>query len=140
MLISGIVAILSAVAYFVYPYILPTSEPSEKAVAHVMAEYHYEVTLADTPVEFEGLKFRYPKDSELITKLMKVYQEETGDMGEAISIGGGTYARAIGNAVAFGPNFLNRPDICHQPDEHIYLSDFILWIAIYAKAIYLLAK
>ena len=81
-----------------------------------------------------------PKDSELITKLMKVYQEETGDMGEAISIGGGTYARAIGNAVAYGPNFLHRPDICHQPDEHIYLEDFIKWIAIYAKAIYLLAK
>jgi acetylornithine deacetylase/succinyl-diaminopimelate desuccinylase-like protein len=49
-------------------------------------------------------------------------------------------ARTMTNAVAFGPNFLHRPDICHQPDEHIYLEDFIKWIAIYAKAIYLLAK
>ena len=46
----------------------------------------------------------------------------------------------VKNAVAYGPNFLHRPDLCHQPDEHIYLSDFILWIAIYAKAIYSLAE
>lgn len=80
LLISGIVAILSAVAYFVYPYILPTSEPSEKAVAHVMAEYHYEVTLADTPVEFEGLKFRYPKDSELIYQGTAFFIDELGHL------------------------------------------------------------
>ena len=48
--------------------------------------------------------------------------------------------RVMKNAVAYGPNFLHRDDLCHQPDEHIYLSDFILWIAIYAKAIYELAR
>ena len=80
-------------------------------------------------------------DSELVVNLLNAYQEVTGDYeSKPFTIGGGTYARAIGNAVAFGPNFLNRPDICHQPDEHIYLSDFVMWIAIYAKAIYLLAK
>ena len=80
-------------------------------------------------------------NSTLIQNLMKSYQEVTGDYeSKPFTIGGGTYARTMGNAVAFGPNFLHRPDICHQPDEHIYLEDFIMWIAIYAKAIYLLAK
>ena len=80
-------------------------------------------------------------NSELVVKLLNAYQEVSNDYeSKPFTIGGGTYARAIGNAVAFGPNFLHRPDICHQPDEHIYLSDFVMWIAIYAKAIYLLAK
>ena len=80
-------------------------------------------------------------ESELVQNLLTAYQEVSGDYeSKPFTIGGGTYARAIGNAVAYGPNFLNRPDICHQPDEHIYLEDFVKWIAIYAKAIYLLAK
>ena len=79
--------------------------------------------------------------SDFIKKLMTSYQEITGDYeSKPFTIGGGTYARVMKNAVAYGPNFLHRDDICHQPDEHIYLSDFILWIAIYAKAIYELAK
>ena len=80
-------------------------------------------------------------NSPLVLNLMKSYQEVTGDYeSKPFTIGGGTYARTMENAVAFGPNFLHRPDICHQPDEHIYLEDFIMWIAIYAKAIYLLAQ
>ena len=80
-------------------------------------------------------------ESPLVQNLLNAYQEISGDHeSKPFTIGGGTYARAIGNAVAFGPNFLNRPDICHQPDEHIYLEDFLMWIAIYAKAIYLLAQ
>ena len=81
------------------------------------------------------------KNSDLVVKLMKSYQEISGDYeSKPFTIGGGTYARTMENAVAFGPNFLHREDICHQPDEHIYLEDFVMWIAIYAKAIYLLAK
>ena len=80
-------------------------------------------------------------NSEFINKLMNAYQEISGDFeSKPFTIGGGTYARIMKNAVAYGPNFLHRPDLCHQPDEHIYLSDFILWIAIYAKAIYELAR
>lgn len=79
--------------------------------------------------------------SDLIVNLMEAYQSLSGDYEtKPFTIGGGTYARTMSNAVAFGPNFPNRPDVCHQPDEHIFLEDFVKWIAIYAKAIYLLAK
>ncbi len=75
--------------------------------------------------------------SALVRGLMSAYQDITGDTKtKPFTIGGGTYARIMPNAVAFGPNFPHRPDICHQPDEHIYLEDFTLWIAIFAKAIY----
>ena len=80
-------------------------------------------------------------NSDFIKKLMTSYQKISNDYeSKPFTIGGGTYARIMKNAVAYGPNFLHREDLCHQPDEHIYLSDFILWIAIYAKAIYELAR
>jgi succinyl-diaminopimelate desuccinylase len=80
-------------------------------------------------------------ESELVSKLINAYQEITNDYeSKPFTIGGGTYARIMPNAVAFGPNFPHRPDICHQPDEHIYLEDFTLWIAIFAEAIYNLCR
>ena len=39
-----------------------------------------------------------PKDSELVSKLVKVYEAQTGDKREPIAIGGGTYAKEIGRA------------------------------------------
>lgn len=58
-----------------------------------------------------------PKDSALIQTLMGVYREVTGDNAEPIAIGGGTYAKAFPNMVAFGPLFPGDPDVIHQPNE-----------------------
>lgn len=105
-----------------------------------------EEVLKDYPdlklINFDFAKAHYvPKDSLLVTKLMEAYQESTGDYeNEPQVIGGGTYAKIIDQAVAFGPCFPYREDICHEPDEHIYLDDFVKWIEIYARSIYLLAK
>lgn len=81
-----------------------------------------------------------PKEHELVQKLMKVYWEETGDEAEPIAIGGGTYARALDNAVAFGPLFPGQTGLAHQKDECIGIEDLLLLTKIYAKAIYELAK
>lgn len=90
-----------------------------------LGEFHY------SPRHFVSL------ESELVQGLLASYQEISGDYEtKPFTIGGGTYARIMPNAVAFGPNFPHRPDICHQPDEHIYLEDFTSWIAIFASAIY----
>ena len=53
---------------------------------------------------------------------MEVYREETGDNAEPIAIGGGTYAKAFPNMVAFGPMFPGDPDVIHQPNEKVELS------------------
>ncbi|MBF8983296.1 dipeptidase PepV [Lutibacter sp. B2] len=81
-----------------------------------------------------------PKDHELVQKLMKVYRDFTGDHSEAITIGGGTYARAMENAVAFGPLFPDQPELAHQKDEYISIDDLIKITKIYANALYELAK
>ena len=71
---------------------------------------------------------------------MKVYQAYTGDAGEAVTIGGGTYARAFENAVAFGPMFPGMEETAHQKDEYYGVEDLVLIAKIYAAAIYELAR
>ena len=82
-----------------------------------------------------------PKDNLLVEKLMKVYREQTGDVdSEPITIGGGTYARAMENAVAFGPAFPGQMDVAHQKDEFISIEHLMKITNIYAGALYELAK
>lgn len=81
------------------------------------------------------------KDSELVKSLMKAYQMVTEDFdNEPYTIGGGTYAREIGNAVAFGPMFVGREDVCHIANEYIYEEDFDKSLEIYFNAIFELTK
>lgn len=82
-----------------------------------------------------------PKDNFLVEKLMKVYREQTGDVdSQPITIGGGTYARAMENAVAFGPAFPGQEDVVHQKNEYISIEDLMKITKIYAHALYELAK
>lgn len=110
------------------------------------AEIYELVGKAYTPWGFEELGYRtsesvyVPKNSELITKLMKVYREETGDVeSEAVSIGGGTYAKEFPNMVAFGPMFPGDPDVIHQPNERVEVEKLMKSIQITAGAILELA-
>lgn len=81
------------------------------------------------------------KDNPLVQTLMKVYREQTKDVeSEPIVIGGGTYARAIKNAVAFGPLIPGQEDVAHQKDENISIEHLIRITKIYAQALYELAK
>jgi succinyl-diaminopimelate desuccinylase len=76
----------------------------------------------------------------LIKTLQKVYEEQTGEKGELIAIGGGTYARSLNTGVAFGALFPGREDVAHQKDEYMFVEDLLRAAAIYAQAIYELAK
>ena len=81
-----------------------------------------------------------PKDSELINTLMEAYKNHTGDMeSEPIVIGGGTYARAAANIVAFGCVYPDEEELAHQKNEFIDIDRFILSTKIFAEAIYKLA-
>ena len=81
------------------------------------------------------------EDNELVSKLMEVYREETGDMdAKPVVTGGGTYARALDNAVAFGPSFPGQKDVAHQKNEFISIENLMKISRIYTKAIYELAK
>jgi succinyl-diaminopimelate desuccinylase len=81
-----------------------------------------------------------PKDSEIVQKLLAIYEAEVGAKAEPLTIGGGTYARAIPNAVAFGPLFPGEVETAHQKDECWSVDNLIRCAKIYARAIYELAK
>lgn len=76
----------------------------------------------------------------LISTLRRVYEEETGQDGTPVAIGGGTYARALKNGAGFGPQFPGEPSTIHQKDEYITLENIRKLLGIYAAAIFELTK
>jgi len=77
-------------------------------------------------------------ESELVRILQRVYEKHTGEEATPIAIGGGTYARALDQAVAFGPVFPGQKELAHQPDEYISLAHLQKLLEIYADAIAML--
>lgn len=82
-----------------------------------------------------------PKDDPMITTLMDIYRKHTGDKeSEAMVIGGGTYARSMEHAVAFGMTFPGGEEMAHQKNEYVRVDELVLATKIYADAIYELTK
>ena len=75
----------------------------------------------------------------VISKLMEAYRQVTGDETPAQLMGGGTYARAMDNVVAFGPVFPGRELTEHKADEWICVEDLEKAREIYRLAIEKLA-
>ncbi|MCF7923728.1 MAG: dipeptidase PepV [Candidatus Izimaplasma sp.] len=79
-------------------------------------------------------------DDYLVKALHEAYKKYTNDTeSKILSIGGGTYARALKKAVAFGPALPGNTDLAHQPNEYLVIKDMITAIAIYAEGIVKLA-
>lgn len=77
----------------------------------------------------------------LVQTLHNAYIKYTGDTeSKLLTIGGGTYSRALKKAVAFGPQMPGRKDVAHQVDEHLYVEDLLKATAIYMESIYELTK
>ena len=82
-----------------------------------------------------------PADDPLIETLMDIYRKHTGDNdSQPLVIGGGTYARAMKNIVAFGAMFPGEPDLCHQKNEFIAAENMVKLAEIYAEAAYRLSE
>ena len=81
------------------------------------------------------------KDSRLVSDLVDVYRKHTGDSeNEPLVIGGGTYARAMDNIVAFGARFPGQKELGHQKNECISVDDMMKLAQIYADAAYVLSR
>ena len=76
-----------------------------------------------------------PESSELVTKLMAVYNAITETQAKPFAIGGGTYARHLKEGVAFGMMFPGEPENAHQANECINVANFFKAARIYAYAI-----
>lgn len=93
------------------------------------------------PCKVEQGFFHYPlyvePEHPLVQTLLKAYDEATlaQTPSKPISIGGGTYARALKTGVAFGPILPDMVSTMHEKDEYISLEHFETLIKIYYKAI-----
>ena len=124
--------------------------------AYVDVDIRYPVTKQQAeivgPIEAAAAKFgisvepghsqrslHVPEDSFLVQQLLAVYEKYTGKQGKPLAIGGGTYARALDNAVAFGPVFPEDQRNVHREDEYATVEELLRNTAIFADAIRLLA-
>lgn len=83
----------------------------------------------------------YPKNSLLISTLLKAYQDETGDIkSKPLAIGGGTYAKEADNVVAFGMQFPGFESYMHSNKEMTLKKDLFKAMDIYARAIIYLGE
>ena len=80
------------------------------------------------------------KNGELITTLLGVFNEVTGANAQPVAIGGGTYARALKNGAAFGPEEDGEECTIHQPNEYITFAKIRKCFDIYKLALERLTK
>ncbi len=84
----------------------------------------------------------FEKEHPAVSMLTQIYNECAGDKKEPYTMGGGTYARKLPNAFAFGPG-LKGPKMelpaghggAHQPDEYISIETFKNGLKIYIMSI-----
>ena len=78
------------------------------------------------------------KNDPFVQKLVQAYRNQTGDMTEPFTIGGGTYARNLDKGVAFGAMFDDSEDLMHQKNEYITKKQLFNATSIYLEALYTL--
>lgn len=108
----------------------------EDGLNKVADQYH-----ASYEMHTDGMVPHYVDENDpLVTTLLNVYREQTGEEAHGQVVGGGTYGRLMKRGVAFGAMFPDVPDTMHQPNEFIPVDDLIKAAAIYAQGIYELIK
>ncbi len=126
---------------------LKIDRESFEAVVNIRYPVFFNVDMIESQMKESFSKFKVERqhhqpplyvspNSELVKILSEVYEDVTGEKAYLIAIGGGTYARAIPNAAAFGPLFPGRESTEHQPNERIKLDDLLMTARIYAQLLY----
>ena len=84
--------------------------------------------------------FMADKDGWLVKALLSAYNEVMQEKGNPISQGGSTFARVFEKGVAFGPEFVNKNNFIHEPNEQISKTDLLKLYDIYYTALKNLVK
>ena len=75
------------------------------------------------------------KDSDFVKQLLKVYEENEGEKGYCVAIGGGTYVHNIEGGVAFGAERGDTDYNMHGDNECITKDELLKDAVLFAKAI-----
>lgn len=86
--------------------------------------------------DWEGVEPHYTEEnSAFVQALLRVYERMTGEKGECLTIGGGTYVHEIPGGVAFGAEFPGEDGNMHSPGEFITEENLLKNAEIMAEAI-----
>ncbi len=117
----------------------PNNVDSEELIKKMVSAF--EVLGHKAEVTSHQQRLYVDPNSFLIKTLLNVYKKHTNDLdAKPLTTGGGTYARAMNNSVAFGPDFPETISLIHQANEYIEIDELVKMMAIYAESIYELAK
>lgn len=98
--------------------------------------------------EEAGLSFRssfslphyVPADSDFVRTLLECYEKYSGEKGQCLSTGGGTYVHGIENAVAFGCSMPGQDNQMHGPDEWASVDTLLMSGMIFTEAVVQLCR
>ena len=76
-----------------------------------------------------------PEETVFCQKLLKIYEEYTGEPGKCISMGGLTYVHDIEGGVAFGVSMPEDDNRAHGVNEYIKVDQLILSAKMFTQAI-----
>lgn len=74
-------------------------------------------------------------DSAFVKTLLSAYEQYTGQKGECLSMGGGTYVHELKNGVAFGASMPGTDNRMHGADEFAVIDELLTAAKIYAQVI-----
>ncbi len=87
-----------------------------------------------TPSYFKTSPSNYlPEDHWIVTDLKEAFQQVTGDSTKPQFSGGGTYAKAMNNILAYGPLLPSSELTLHQYNEYISIEDYKVAYDVYNK-------
>ncbi len=90
-------------------------------------------------VEYQIDSFKAPlyndPNGALIQTLTAAYTAVSGETLAPIAIGGGTYARALQQGCAFGPQLKSQEETIHQPNEYVTFDMLRLMSDVYYRAL-----
>lgn len=74
-------------------------------------------------------------DSKFVRTLLRIYEECTGQKGECLAVGGGTYVHSLKNGVAFGAAMPGTDNRMHGADEFAVVEELVTSAKMFARVI-----
>ena len=126
-----------------------TGDPADVGILHGVADIRYPVcasaeqimkglSAASPLLQFEPDHVQQPhhtpEEHYLVQTLLHVYEQYMKRPARCLAIGGGTYARALKTGVAFGVTREGAPELAHNADEYLVLSEQLQDAKLFAAA------
>ena len=105
-------------------------EEFRATVTQVLAEQGIEA-----PIKYVVKPHHTPEESTFVQTLLKAYEQYTGNKGECLAIGGGTYVHSIEGGVAFGCTMPGTDNRMHGADEFVVIQEIVDSAKIFTQVI-----